>query len=436
MSEKRHRQQQRRQRRKATGRPSGSASGRNGGANAADRKLSELLARMAAMSVRETHTLTDELEAEQWASTIIGTWHARPMPGQDIEAMFFPGFVDALEDLGTARALATLRALAAVGAGSHGQRATVAAGRLAARGLTEAPWAAALGQAQPTAAALMSEDAFDDGVSVMVEYARPGCDPHTVGIYIDHNLGGLVKDGFLAGPLTEVHGQFNRHAPNHVGLVIRDIDLAEARARVEAALYMLDHTYDPPVSEDVRRLRALVDARVRLLPDGFELPEDCEEVVSEERDALLADFLGSPEGQRWRGDGDAEDVAQLAIDFGANYNHGGPLRWSPVVVEIFMTSWLARKVTREPEFFRRVPDVVRDWVKYAGRREGVPAAPLGLAVAAVDDYRDEMLDAVSNPEAWGAAKSFAVAALDTGVDLTDRAEVERFMQRYNDGLAA
>jgi hypothetical protein len=438
MSEKRHRQQQRRQRRKAVGRSRTNAAGPAGRAPAAkdaDRELSALLAEMAAMSAREAHEPADALEAEQWASALIGTWHVRPMPAQDVEDLFFPGFVDALEQLGTARALATLRALAAVRADAHGRRASRAADRLAARGFSEAPWTAAVGRARPTAAALMSEAAFDDGLSVMVEYAGPGCEPHTLGIYIDHNLGGLVKDVFLAGPLTEVRGQFDRHAPNHVGLVIRDLDLAEARARVEAALYMVDHTYDPPVNEDVRLLRALVDARMRVLPDGFELPDDHEEVSAQEREALLADFLGSPEGRRWRGDEDAEDVAELAIDFGAGHNHGGPLRWSPVVVEIFMTGWLARKVTREPEFFTRVPDVLRDWVKYAGRRQAVPAAPLREAVAAVEHYRDEMLDAVTDPEAWGPAKAFALAAVDAGVDLTDRVEVERFMQSYNEGLA-
>ena len=439
MSEKRHRQQQRRQRRRAAGRTRPNAPGRIGGspaASGAERELSKLLRHMATLSVREVHELADALEAEQWASTLIGTWHARPMPGQDVEAMFFPGFIDALERLGTARALATLRALAAVGAEAHGRRATAAADRLAADGLTDAPWAAALGQAGPTAAALMSEEAFDDGVSVMVEYAGPGWEPHTLGIYIDHNMGGLVKDVFIAGPLADVRSKFNDHAPDHVGLVIHELDLAEARARVEAALYMLDHTYDPPVCDDVRPLRALVDARMRLLPAGFELPDDHQEVTRDQRDALLADFLCSPEGQRRRGDESGEYVARLAIDFGADYNHGGPLRWSPVVVEIFMTSWLARKVTREPEFFTHVPDVLRDWVSYAGRRQGVQPAPLREAMAAVEHYREEMLAAIDDPEAWGPAKAFALAALDAGVDLTDRAELERFMQRYNDDLAA
>jgi len=210
-------------------------------------------------------------------------------------------------------------------------------------------------------------------------------------------MGGLVKDVFLAGPLSEVRSKFNRHAPNQVGLVIRDLDLAEARARAEAALYMLDHTYDPPVNEDVRPLRALVDARMRLLPAGFELSDDHQEVRPEERDALLADFLSSPEGQRWRADENAEDVARLAIDFGADYNHGGPLRWSPVVVEIFMTSWLARKVTREPEFFTHLPGVLRDWVSYAGRRQGVPVGQRPAGERTVSDRSPWRLPLSSDP---------------------------------------
>jgi hypothetical protein len=391
---------------------------------------------MAEIAVRDADAPTDALDAEQWASCLIGTWHVRPIPGEDIEDVFFPGFVDALETLGTGPALATLRALSAVGTSAHGGRAGAAADRLAARGLPEPPWSEGLGQARPTAAALMYEEAFDDGLSVMVEFAAHGVESHTLGVYVDHNMGGLVKDVFLAGPLTEVRSTFNRRGPNHVGLAIRDLDLAEARARVEAALYVLEHTYDPPVNEDVRPMRALIGARIRLLPEGLGLPNDYEEVTPEERDALLQDFLTSPEGQRWRGDEDAEEVAALAIEFGADYNHGGPLRWSPVVVEIFMTSWLARKVSLEPEFFKRVPDVLRDWVAFAGRRQGVPAPPLREAVAAVKRYRKEMLEAVGDPAAWGPAKTFAVAALRAGVDMSDDEAVEQFIERYNEGLAA
>ena len=437
MSEKRHRQQQRRQRRKAAGRPRLNGTARSTSRSDPDRELGDLITSLAAIAVREATAPTSALEAEQWAACIVGTWHVRLLPGgENIEELFFPGFTAALEKLGTARALATLRALSAVGAGIYGRRARAAADRLAARGVTEAPWSAELGQAQPVTAALMCDEAFDDGVSVLVEFAGGDDEPHTLGIYVDHNIGGLVKDAFVAGPLSEVRGELERQAADEVGPAIRDLDLAEARARVEAALYMLDHTLDPPVSDDVRMLRALIDARMRLLPEGFELADDGAEMTPKERDELLADFLASPEGHGWRGDEDAEDVVGAAIDFGADYNHGGPLRWSPVVVEIFMTSWLARKVAREPEFFKRVPDVLRDWVAYAGRRRGVPSKPLREAVAAIKHYREEMLEAATDPEARGPAKAFAVAAQQAGVDLSDPDAVGEFIERYNDGLAA
>ena len=83
-----------------------------------------------------------------------------------------------------------------------------------------------------------------------------------------------------------------------------------------------------------------------------------------------------------------------------------------------------------------MPDVLRDWVIYAGHRQGVPAAALREAVAAVKRYRKDMLDAVNDPQAWGPAKMFALAAAEAGVDLTDPGSVGEFIERYNEGLAA
>jgi hypothetical protein len=186
----------------------------------------------------------------------------------------------------------------------------------------------------------------------------------------------------------------------------------------------------------VSRLRALIDARIGLLPEGFALDDDYEEIPQADRDRMLKAFLASPEGERWRGDKDAEDVVATAIDFGADYNYGGPQRWSLVVVEIFMTGWIARKVIREPAFFELVPAVLPDWVAYAGSHRRVPAKALGEAIEAVAAYRDEMLDATASPDAWGPAKAFAVAAQSAGVDLTDASALDAFVEQYNDQLPA
>jgi hypothetical protein len=386
--------------------------------------------------LRSVGTLEDALEAECWASELISMWRGRQLIDGDAEEVFLPALIRALERKGSAKSLATLRALSAVGSELHARKARSAADRLAGRGVSEPPWAAQLGHAEPVASELMYEEAFDDGVSVLIEFAPPDGERHTLGIYIDHNLGGLVKDAFLAGPLDGVRSKLSSRAHNGVGLVLRKLDPAEARARIEAGLYMLDHTYDPPVDGDVWALRGLIDGRVRRLPNGFELPDDHEEMSVEERERLLAEFLVSPEGQHWRGDADAQDVVETAIWFGADYNHGGPLRWSVVVVEIFMTSWLPRKVTREPVFFERVTAVLPDWVRYAGRLRGVPAEALSEASQAVEQLQDEMLEAVNDPDAWGPAKTFAVAAQAAGVDLTDPDALNAFVEKYNEDLAA
>ncbi len=249
----------------------------------------------------------------------------------------------------------------------------------------------------------------------------------------DRELSELVMR--MVDPLIGARTELDQRAARDGGSAIRDLDLAEARARIDAALYMLDHTYEPLVSEDVRPLRALIEARIAQLPGGLE-PPDAHEVAAEERDALLIEFLASPEGQRWDGDEDAEDVVGAAIEFGSDYNHGGPLRWNPVGVELFMTSWLARKFARESEFFSRVPEVLPDWVRYAGRRRGVPAEQLREALAAVELYREEMFAATNDPGAWDPAKMFAVAAQQAGLSLSDPEAIERFVERYNDRLAA
>jgi hypothetical protein len=148
---------------------------------------------------------------------------------------------------------------------------------------------------------MVCDEAFDEGISILIEFVRPNAEPHTLGLYIDHNMGGIVKDAFVAGPLADVHERF----PDQ----LRELDLSEARARLERALDALDRTLDPPVDEDVDRLRVFMSACARLLPSGTVLALEPEELGRKERELLLDDFLSSHEGQRWCGNRDAEDVA-------------------------------------------------------------------------------------------------------------------------------
>jgi hypothetical protein len=101
-----------------------------------------------------------------------------------------------------------------------------------------------------------------------------------------------------------------------------------------------------------------------------------------------------------------------------------------------MTSWPARKATVEEGFFERVPDVLRDWVKFAGHRRGIPTAPLRGAVAAVKQFRKEMLESAHDPNSWGPAKALVIAAKEAGVDMRDPDAIGEFIERMNEGLTA
>jgi len=42
---------------------------------------------MAEIAARDALSPVDALEAEQWASSLIGTMHARPMPGEELREL-------------------------------------------------------------------------------------------------------------------------------------------------------------------------------------------------------------------------------------------------------------------------------------------------------------------------------------------------------------
>ena len=237
-----------------------------------------MLGEVAELIASEAADFNGALEAEMAASAIANMWRFRalPDPGGDADRLFGNALVRALERLGGSDALVALRALAAVGAESYATQARAAADRLSSSSPPHPPWVEDLGQARPVAALMMCDEVFDDAVSVLIEFARPNAEPHTLGLYIDHNMGGIVKDAFVAGPLGEVRERF----PD-----LRALDLREARARLERALDVLDHTLDPPVDKDVDRLRGFMDARAKLLPGGAGLPDEFEELAPDERES-------------------------------------------------------------------------------------------------------------------------------------------------------
>jgi hypothetical protein len=409
----------------------------------AERLATDLAREIAREARRTVRTVEGALDAELFASWLVSTWSlpAGALIDADPEEEIGLRVLGALERAGDRRALAVLSAAAAVGSERLASAARAAADRLAAAGVVYPPWGDQLGSMRGRRAAVVRDEVFDDAVNVLVEFERPGHDPYVVGVLIDHNLGGIAKD-LLVGPTLGEYKDGMSQVPEDVSgtgrLCYEKMSLAEASARCREALWRTEHTLDPPVSDDFDSQVAAVAAHLGVLPDDGKTYEPAE-ISDSDRQAALDGFLASRETEPFRDRDDLVDLATLAIDYCADNveGEGRPLRWSPVVVELFMTWFLPRKVLRQRAFFERtVPEVLPAWVRYAGNARGIPDAATEEAVAAIAAFRDEMLALVDDESAWGPGKALAAAAREAGVDLTDEAALEALIAAYNARLTA
>jgi hypothetical protein len=291
-------------------------------------------------------------------------------------------------------------------------------------------WLAGVGDAKITAAAVMREGVFDDGFTMFLEARHPTGESHAVGVYIDNNLGVMAKDILLADSIDHVAEVMRRNPADDGEVRLEQIDVAVAAAEIRASMDLTEMTLAPPVSDDYGGLRAFAMLRVDEAPGGA-MASQREEMPAEDRDALRDEFLASPEGRAFASDGDEAFVVSLAIDFCADYVDGRPLRWSPVVVELFMADWMPSKVLADAGVFEVLPSVLDAWVRFAGRKQGIPGWAVAATQEAIPRWRDEMMSAAGDPASGGPGMQFLTAATEAGIDVTDEAALTTFMAGWN-----
>lgn len=377
------------------------------------------------------------LDAEAFAAHLLGMFrkqrHVVPLPDAvevDPTLLFGEPLVARLATFSDAGSAITLAAIAQLDDGELGVRA----GELltSSRAIASAPeWIEQIGESEIVGAAVISEAVFDDARTVLLESRNPDGETMAVGVLIDRNLGGLAKDVLLAESIQQVAGSIARHtADDEAELELKRVGPGVAAGLIRDAIARTDMTWDPPVTDDFWPGRALALLRADQTPGVVEPPEPTELSV-EERDRLRDEFLASPEGSGFAPDGDEAWVASLAIDFCAGYTDGDPLRWSPVVVEIFMTDWVPRKVLTTPELLACLPAALDAWVRFAGRRRGIPEWATNETRGSIGDWHQEMVEAALDPAVAGPSKQFLLAAKAAGVDLEDQQAVATFIKGWN-----
>ena len=408
------------------------------------------------------------LAVEAWASELWSVCQRSDLGELDPEAVFAGGLISYVSARRSPASLSLLRSLAAVVPEPYRTRSGLAADRMAAIGVAEPAWATCLQHSSPTGAWLSHDPVHDDGVGVMVGFDGPaGHD--VVGLYVDHNLGGVAKDAFVLPAAVDEVVSALRDSTTASGIEFRPITLAEAAFRWRQSLDLTDAAPEAPVTPDVHHLRALIDTRLASLPnEPVARDEDRTEAVllgidddaygdthrevAPARDArrprLLAEFLGTDDMVELAGRA-GEDRSATAIEYLASqvivfsFDHvlGATLRFSPVMVEVFSLDWAPRRIAADGDTLALLPDVLVAWIRFAGRRRGIPADAIEEAVTAVHVHQRDMIDLARDPASWGPAKTMAMTIIERGIDVTDPEAVEAFVDDVNrngniDSLAA
>ena len=226
-----------------------------------------------------------------------------------------------------------------------------------------------------------------DGDNVMVAVRTGTGDALTALLYIDHNLGTVVKDAFVVpSGLDELRADFVEASEHDPDLRTVDLDHADARARIDEAIGTWAITYPPLESDTWPACRPLVAWIVRHLPDGghgYERPEWSEQ----DRAALAARFFASADAEGHGGED--RDLFDTLLSFACDYGPGDPLRWSPVAVEIVLGDWLPRKVVADAAFLSRAPALLRSVIRFSHAERGIRPALTEETLAAVDACEPE-----------------------------------------------
>ncbi len=248
-------------------------------------------------------------------------------------------------------------------------------------------WLTCLDQARLDPDVWFMTHVLGDGDDYLIGVTLPSGEQLSALVYVDHNLGTVVKDAFVVPePLEDLAIK--------MGTLIDDADQsltrtdpATARAVIEAAISSGAQLYPPLTSDGWPMCRPLVEWMLRMMPAGGAAP-DWKEWSAEETTAVAAEFFASRFGAAFDDD-ERRTLLESVLWFCTGYATGDPWRWSPVTVEMLLADWFPRKVIAEPSYLAKLPDLVRAYIRYCHDRNDIRADLTTETLAAVDQHEPE-----------------------------------------------
>ncbi|OFB38073.1 hypothetical protein BA059_16100 [Mycolicibacterium sp. (ex Dasyatis americana)] len=271
---------------------------------------------------------------------------------------------------------------------------------LATRPDTGPQWLTRLAESSAYRAVRMAH-VLGDGDNIIIGVHLAGDHEITLVVYVDHNLGQLVKDAFVVSePISVIVDQYQRIA-EEPDVVWEDLSLADARAWVEEAIAVGAITFPPIETDSWPACRPLIEWVTRGLPgggSGYQRPEWDSKKLGQLTDRFFASQWGRP-----LDDGDHRDLLESLLWYGTDYGPGDPLRWSGVQAEILFMDWLPRKIVAPAEYLAEAPELLRAFVRFAHNESGVRADLTDQTLAAIGYYAPEYQKAIRSPRPQGPA---------------------------------
>lgn len=213
-------------------------------------------------------------------------------------------------------------------------------------------------------------------------------------IYVDHNLGTVVKDAFVVpGTVEDLALELGRRLTDPEQSLTR-VDAAAARATVEAAIARGSRYHPPLTTDSWPSCRPLVEWMLGLLPPGGTAPER-HEWTEQETTALAERFFASSHGAPLDRP-DQRELIEPLLGFATQYASGDPYRWSSVSVEMLLADWAPRAIAAPVPMLLRLPDLLRAYILFAHDHVGIRADLTTATLAAVDAYEPVFRDAVGD----------------------------------------
>ena len=243
-------------------------------------------------------------------------------------------------------------------------------------------WVTDLDSAEVTRVELMTH-VLGDGDNYLLEVRFAGGERISPIVYVDHNLGTVVKDAFvIPESLDAVVDRYEHLMEEDQSIDPHDPSLA--RAELTQAIENGDKLFPPLESDEWPQCRPLVEWVVRRLPIGEGLAEAVEwsdESLSE----LIDGFFGSDRGRALDGP-QAHHLLQMLVQFGLEVGPGDPLRWSPVNVEILLTDWWPPRLADDQSEPDQALSLLRAWIRWCHGRRRLREVHTIDTLSAVDSW--------------------------------------------------